>query len=737
MIPKIIHYCWFTKEKKHRLPDKVREALLSWKRCCPDWKIMLWNFDNIDVKENDFVIQAISSGTVGYNYLSDYIKLKALYKFGGICLNSDQRLDFTLSGLIGNTSFLHSELSHEVNFIGAERLNPVVKGLIEKYQTMKYFNPDTCKINKFPDPIEAFKSSLSTKIYKPSELNGYTTSLDLDRKSVKISIVMPVRNGEKYLKDCIDSVLSQTFKDFEFIIVNDGSTDLTESIVRSYSDDRIVWINEGEKKSRGISETLNIGIARSSGKYIARMDADDKMYSERLEIQYNWMESHTDIDICGSGFEWGNGKPEPEYYKPITRITDKALIEVGNFLGHPTVMMRKSSLQKLPYLYEAYYDGAEDLKLWITAIRKGLKISNIQQPLLYYRQHSDQVTEKNNSSSGIPSHIKIKNLYTRRNSDNNELTCIIPFKNEGTEIERTVASIRATSETNIILVDDGSTDGYDYKKIADEFGCDYYRNEVSLGVAGGRNFGVEKCKTEYFVLLDGHMRFYDNSWEKRVLKHLKNYPESIINSNSSIINKRGDIGIYCNENGKETDMTGNSGCRAAVVNMFESGWEFTSKWTCKSFEDLGDNLFECSSVMGAFYSTSKTWWNKIGGLDGLLSWGLDEPLMSIKTFLAGGKCYLLRNFYVGHLYRGRAPYNSYNSNLDSNHLYLINIFAPLNKIEEYESNLKKRLGENRYKQALGIFNKRRDEAYKFREHFWSSVATKTWEDFLEYNKKFY
>ena len=92
---------------------------------------------------------------------------------------------------------------------------------------------------------------------------------------------MPVYNGEKYLKECIDSVLNQTFTDFEFIIIDDGSTDNTESIIKSYTDDRIIYI---KKKHDGISEALNLGIRRAIGLYIARMDADDIMYPNRLEL---------------------------------------------------------------------------------------------------------------------------------------------------------------------------------------------------------------------------------------------------------------------------------------------------------------------------------------------------------------------------------------------------------------------------------------------------------------------
>ena len=732
MIPKIIHYCWFTKDKIRRLPDKVRQSLLSWKKHCPGWRIMLWNFSNFRSDLNKFTISTSQHGLIGYSWLSDYAKLKALYDFGGICLDPDQELTIGLDELLSKSLFFDKTLGN-INFIGSEKGNETIKKLMGEYENRNFIDKFG-KISAYPSPSVVLNSYNSSHVDSKKFIIDH--GLDSINKSVKISIVMPVKNGEKYISECIDSVLSQTFTDFEFIIVNDGSTDKTEAIVKSYTDDRIVFINEF-KSSRGISEALNIGIARSSGKYIARMDADDKMYPDRLKVQFDWLENHPDVDILGSGFEWGNGKEVPEYYVPRENITDDILIKTGNFLCHPTVMMRKSSIDKLPFLYESYYNGAEDLKLWITAIRKGLKISNIKQPLLYYRQHPDQITVKNESDGFSSAAERIKLTYTRRNKDINELTCIIPFKNEGSEIERTVTSIRATSKTNIILIDDGSTDGYDYEKIAIDFGCDFYKNDVSLGVAGSRNFGVEKCKTEYFVLLDGHMRFYNDNWEKRVLSHLKNHPKSIITSNSSIFTRDNDVSFYSNEDGKGTDKSGNNGCKAAVINLYESGWEFTSKWTSKTYEELEDKLAICSSVMGAFYSSSKTWWKHIGGLDGLLCWGYDEPLMSLKTYLAGGNCYILKDFYVGHFYRGVAPYSSSSPKLDSNHLYLINLFAPENKISEYEENFKNRIGIDRFNRAKEEFKKREEETKKYREYFWSNVATRTFEEFLEFNNKYY
>ena len=113
----------------------------------------------------------------------------------------------------------------------------------------------------------------------------------------KISVVMAVYNGEKYLREAIDSILNQTFKDFEFIIVNDGSTDRTREILESFIDPRIVLIHQ---EHMGLTKSLNRGIALAKGKYIARQDADDISMAERLEKQFNFLESHENVALLGT-----------------------------------------------------------------------------------------------------------------------------------------------------------------------------------------------------------------------------------------------------------------------------------------------------------------------------------------------------------------------------------------------------------------------------------------------------
>ena len=207
----------------------------------------------------------------------------------------------------------------------------------------------------------------------------------------KISILMPVYNGEKYLREAIDSILNQTLKDFELIIINDCSSDDTVNIVRSYNDNRIVLINN--KKNLGIAETLNKGIDISKGKYIARMDADDICYPKRLEIQYNFMENNIDIGMCGSHVEVFTEQTNQIHRCPIKDNEIKVLQIFNSAFTHPAVMIRKSVLKDYNLKYDKFYEGMEDYELWIR-ISKVSKLANIDDILLRYRNHLYQVTKR-------------------------------------------------------------------------------------------------------------------------------------------------------------------------------------------------------------------------------------------------------------------------------------------------------------------------------------------------------
>ena len=198
---------------------------------------------------------------------------------------------------------------------------------------------------------------------------------------------MAVYNGEKYLREAIDSILNQTFTDFEFIIINDGSTDSTKDIILSYNDKRIKLINN--EKNLFLATSLNKGIKLAKGKYIARMDADDISLPERFEIQYKFMEENQDIDICGTWFQMF-GDENRIVKHPETNDEIKFAMFNNSALGHPTIIF--NSRIKPLFVYEEKQLGFEDYKLWLN-LAISVKISNIQKVLLKYRWHNKNMTQ--------------------------------------------------------------------------------------------------------------------------------------------------------------------------------------------------------------------------------------------------------------------------------------------------------------------------------------------------------
>lgn len=234
----------------------------------------------------------------------------------------------------------------------------------------------------------------------------------MEKSKIKISVIMPVYNAEHYLNDSIESVLNQTLSEFEFIIIDDGSTDNSKQIIQSYNDERIKLV---ENKHDFIG-SLNKGIKLSKAPFIARMDADDIMMKDRLKIQYEYMINNPDIDVCGSNFiRFGNGKEEICCLETRSRIL-KVLLLTQNPLANPTTIIRKKTIETLLKLnpkgpYREEYIYAEDYKLWCELVEQGAKLSNITDILLKYRTSATQIVNlKRRQMLKITKKIQIEHL---------------------------------------------------------------------------------------------------------------------------------------------------------------------------------------------------------------------------------------------------------------------------------------------------------------------------------------
>lgn len=206
-----------------------------------------------------------------------------------------------------------------------------------------------------------------------------------------VSVLLPVYNAESFLKEAIQSVLNQTFIDFELIILNDGSTDKSKEIINEFKDPRIRYI-ENETNIRLI-RTLNKGIELAQGKYIARMDADDVCMPDRFQKQVNFLEENQEYVMCGTWARIMNDRSE--LTGRVKRIDTNELVRANMLFTtpflHPTVMIRREALQTEKYKEEALH--CEDLELWIRlANNEQYKFANIPEYLLKYRWHSTNIS---------------------------------------------------------------------------------------------------------------------------------------------------------------------------------------------------------------------------------------------------------------------------------------------------------------------------------------------------------
>ncbi len=202
-----------------------------------------------------------------------------------------------------------------------------------------------------------------------------------------ISVLMPVFNAEEYLDISISSILNQTYKNFEFIIINDGSTDSSLEIIKKYQnlDVRLRVIS---RENRGLIASLNEGLSISTGGWICRMDADDISLPDRLSKQVNYAEENK-LDICGSWAETFGS--EVKLIKPCSNPFD---IEINLLfrcpIVHPSVIMRKEFVKNLKYSEK--FKHAEDYKFWVDVAQCKGRLGNIPEKLLLYRLHSKQIS---------------------------------------------------------------------------------------------------------------------------------------------------------------------------------------------------------------------------------------------------------------------------------------------------------------------------------------------------------
>ncbi|MEA2720295.1 MAG: hypothetical protein QOJ39_2159 [Candidatus Eremiobacteraeota bacterium] len=206
-----------------------------------------------------------------------------------------------------------------------------------------------------------------------------------------VSCILPVHDGEAYVREAIDSILAQTFADFELIVVDDVSSDRTPEILAAVRDPRLRVVRSDTKG--GIAGSCNRAITLARGRYVARMDHDDISLPRRFARQVAFLDAHPDVAICGTWVRMFSGgwrrdrKLEPD----SERI--RCLFLMFNVLSHPSVMIRRNVLERHALRYDESFESAEDYDLW-TRTSWVSKLSNIPDVLLLHRVHPAQISQR-------------------------------------------------------------------------------------------------------------------------------------------------------------------------------------------------------------------------------------------------------------------------------------------------------------------------------------------------------
>ena len=227
--------------------------------------------------------------------------------------------------------------------------------------------------------------------------------------SPTVSILMPVYKTSQFLREAMDSILSQTFNDFELIVLNDCSPDDAEEVLDGYDDPRIVRYKG--IRNQGLANILNVGMDMARGRYVARMDSDDISLPERLELQVKYLENHPDTDLCSCGMRMFGSKcdtwireSEPEKVK-ITALFYSPIL-------HASSVWRRESFDRFGLRFRQEMVPAEDYDLWCRALAHGLKMVNLPDCLYLYRIRPDQATENTSRTSRKEFEVKSAFLET-------------------------------------------------------------------------------------------------------------------------------------------------------------------------------------------------------------------------------------------------------------------------------------------------------------------------------------
>lgn len=310
------------------------------------------------------------------------------------------------------------------------------------------------------------------------------------------------------------------------------------------------------------------------------------------------------------------------------------------------------------------------------------------------------------------------------NNRSADLTVIIPFLNEASEIRNTVANLRDTAEgtVDILLINDCSNDGYDYKAVAQQYDTGYVEHRHRIGVAASRNEGVSLAKTDYVLLLDGHMRFPQNGWDILLMKYLPKDHRAVWCGNTLILNREDDGTVVW----KDTYPS-----YGAYMELDKEAWGiYWNYYDPNPDEDVCD--IPC--LLGACYAFHKSYWEKLIGLEGLQQYGLDEQFLSYKVWMEGGRCKLIKSLQAGHLYRKKFPYRMTDNYVEFNRMFMTELLLDGELRASFRKRIIHKNGVAAYMKFAERINSQAEELERMRGKI-NALRQVSFEEIAEMNRK--
>ena len=307
---------------------------------------------------------------------------------------------------------------------------------------------------------------------------------------------------------------------------------------------------------------------------------------------------------------------------------------------------------------------------------------------------------------------------------NNRLTVLIPFVNEGDEVVATVKDVRHTAgnSVDILVLNDCSTDGRDYETELKPYSITYLYNKENHGSAPSRDICVQNCKTPYFLFLDAHMRFFCENWVERIISMLDADDRQLLCMQTVALQKD-KKGVQ--KNPKHAPTFG------AFMPLSINEYQPDIKWNRKELNPDSDTQ-EIPMVLGAAYAGSCRYWNYLHGMEGLMRYGTEEQFISLKAWLEGGRCVLLKDIVIGHIYRDKSPFKRYVDVEIFNKLWIVSLLFPT-FLKSKSFAIAQKQDFQTFGKALRILKSKKEELLKQR-HYYKGIFTRPFDAIIDMNR---